>query len=312
MKQEKDRKDKVTTRVETEPGRQMQYDWKEWNLPVEGKPVTIYVHETILSFSRKKHYAFSLTITGGDVIRAIHEALVAYGGVPRELVMDNARQMVITHERSGAVLYNEGFLRFTGLMGMDLNPCQTYRAKTKGKVERPFYHLQEHLLRGCEVRDLAEFAQKLAAYTERVNSALHATLKETPNERFLRERDALHPLPMIDPTLLYPREIRGVTNDGYLPWGGNQYPVPMDLALKSILVEPVFGRMIHVYDEKGNIAITHDLSRTSGYRPAHPEHEAMNRMFQEKKAAKKSAIVVAFTETFPECRKRRKVSALEF
>ena len=108
-------------------------------------------------------------------------------------------------------------------------------------------------------------------------------------------------LPLIDPALLYAREIRGVSNDGYVPWGGSQYPVPMDLALNSVLVEPVFGRMIHVYDEKGNIAVTHDLSLSSGYRPAHPEHEEMNRSFQEKKEAKKSAIVTAFTDTFPEC-----------
>jgi transposase len=301
IKKERERKEKVTTRVETPPGRQMQYDWKEWELPVNGKVVMIYVHEAILAFSRKKYYAFSLSVTSSDIIRAIHEALIFYGGVPLELVMDNAKQMVITHERSGAVLYNDAFLKFMGIMGIDLNPCQNYRARTKGKVERPFYHLQEHLLRGCEVKDLSEFAARLAAYTEKANASIHATLKERSDERFERERDFLKPLSAIDPALLYPREIRGATNDGYVPWGGSQYPVPMDLALKSVLVEPVFGRMIHIYDEKGNIAMTHDLSLSSGHRPVHPEHEEMNKTFQEKKEAKKSAIVTAFTDTFPTC-----------
>jgi transposase len=300
IRKEKERSDRVTTRVETPPGRQMQYDWKEWELPVSGKAVTIYVHEVILGFSRKKYYAFSLTITGADIIRAIHEALIFCGGVPLELVMDNAKQMVITHERSGAVLYNDGFLKFMGLMGIDLNPCQNYRARTKGKVERPFYHLQEHLLRGCEVKDFSEFALKLAAYREKVNGTIHSTIKETPDERFERERDYLKPLPMIDPALLYPREIRGVTNDGYVPWGGSQYPVPMDLALRSVLVEPVFGRMIRVYDEKGNVAVNHELSLSPGHHPLHPEHEEMNKAYQEKKEAKKSAIVKNFTETFPD------------
>ncbi|HYW83240.1 MAG TPA: IS21 family transposase, partial [Spirochaetia bacterium] len=211
IKKEKDRKEKVTTRVETPPGRQMQYDWKEWELPVNGKAAMIYVHEAILAFSRKKYYTFSLSIAGPDIIRAIHEALVFYGGVPLELVMDNAKQMVITHGRSGAVLYNDAFLRFMGLMGIDLNPCQNYRPRTKGKVERPFYHLQEHLLRGCEVKDLSEFSRRLAAYTEKANASFHATIKETPDERFERERDSLKSLPLIDPALLYAREIRGVS-----------------------------------------------------------------------------------------------------
>ena len=300
IKKEKDRAERVTTRVETPPGRQMQYDWKEWSLPVGGKTVTVYIHETILSFSRRKHYTFSLTITGADIIRAIHEAFAFHGGVPLELVMDNAKQMVITHERSGAVLYNDGFLKFMGLMGIDLNPCQNYRARTKGKVERPFYHLQEHLLRGCEVKDLSEFSLKLASYAEKVNGSMHSTLKETPDERFEREKDHLKPLPMIDPALLYPRELRGVTNDGYVPWGGSQYPVPMDLALRSVLVEPVFGRMIRVHDEKGNIAVTHELSLSPGHHPLHPEHEEMNRLYQEKKEARKSAIVKTFMKTFPD------------
>jgi transposase len=300
IKKEKERRDKVTTRVETPPGRQMQYDWKEWELPVDGKAVKIYIHEVILAFSRKKHYTFSLTITGGDIIRAIHEALIFYGGAPLEIVMDNAKQMVITHERSGAVLYNDGFLKFMGLMGIDLNPCQNYRARTKGKVERPFYHLQEHCLRGCEVQDLTEFSLRLASYAERVNSSPHSTLKETPDERFERERDYLRPLPKIDPAIVYSREIRGVTNDGYVPWGGSRYPVPMDLALKSVLVEPVFGRLIHVYDEKGAVAVTHELSLSPGCHPPHPEHAEMNKVYQEKKEARKSAIVKAFIDTFPD------------
>jgi len=42
---------------------------------------------------------------------------------------------------------------------------------------------------------------------------------------------------MIDPALLYSRELRDVTNDGYVPGVESQYPVPMDLALRSVLVE---------------------------------------------------------------------------
>ena len=99
IKEEKGRSTRITTRVETAPGCQMQYDWKEWELPVSGTPVAIYIHQTVLSFSRKKYYTFSLTITGSDVIRAIHEGLTVYGGVPLELVMDNAKQMVITHAK---------------------------------------------------------------------------------------------------------------------------------------------------------------------------------------------------------------------
>jgi hypothetical protein len=74
----------------------------------------------------------------------------------------------------------------------------------------------------------------------------------------------------------------------------------MALALKPVVVEPVFGRMIRVFDEGGREAATIELSLTPGVRPPHPEHEEMNRRYREHKEAKKSAIVKTFTDTFPE------------
>lgn len=299
--QEIERDSRITTRVETPPGRQLQYDWKEWGLPVGGRVVKIYVHEAILSFSRKKYYTWSRTISEADVIRAVHQALLFYGGVPLEFVMDNGKQMVISHQRDGAILYNDSFLRFMGLMGMEANPCMPYRARTKGKVERPFYHLQEHLLKGCEVDTLEEFERRLTAYTEKVNASIHATVKEVPNERFVREFAHLRAVPVIDPTLLFPRQLRSVSNDGYLSYRGGFYPVPMRLALKRVFVEPILGRSIRVYDESGTFASEHSLNLLeTAVRPPHPEHEEIHRVLQERKEAKRSAIVKAFCATFPD------------
>jgi len=59
----------VTSRFETAPGEQMQYDWKEWNLVVKGKKLKVYIHQLILGFSRKKFFTFSVSIKTADVIR---------------------------------------------------------------------------------------------------------------------------------------------------------------------------------------------------------------------------------------------------
>ncbi|MBF0564711.1 MAG: transposase [Nitrospirae bacterium] len=112
------KKAKVTTRVESEPGSQMQYDWKEWELPVSGKDIKIYIHEVVLSYSRMKYYACSLSITTSDVIRAIEDAILYFGGIAPEIVIDNPKQMVIVHEKNGIVRYNEEFLKFCGLYGL--------------------------------------------------------------------------------------------------------------------------------------------------------------------------------------------------
>ena len=58
----KDINSKRTSRFETDPGMQMQYDWAEWYLPVGNKRIKIYVHGLVLGFSRKKYYTYSLSI----------------------------------------------------------------------------------------------------------------------------------------------------------------------------------------------------------------------------------------------------------
>ena len=205
-KREEEISKRITTRFETVPGKQMQYDWKEWDLPVDGKTLRVYIHEVVLSYSRKKYYAYSLSIKTSDVIRAIEEAIHFFGGVVSELVIDNPKQMVITHEKNGIVRYNDEFLRFCGMYGIDPNPCQNYRARTKGKAERPFYYIQEHLLRGLEIKDLSEFDIKLKEFMDGYNLRVHSTLKETPEDRYSRERGYLKEIPSVEPTLLYERE----------------------------------------------------------------------------------------------------------
>lgn len=299
LKEVEELKAKATTRVETEPGKQMQYDWKEWSLSVGGNPITIYIHEVILSYSRKKYYVSSLSITTQDVIRALAGAIEYFDGIAEELVIDNPKQMIIIHKKNGTVGYNDEFLRFCGLYGIQPNPCQNYRARTKGKVERPFYYLQEHLLRGLEVRDIPEFDRLLEELTAQYNARAHSDLKESPDERFLREKDALRRIPLVEPALLYQKTVRTVSNDGYISWDGALYPVAMVYCLQTVIVEAEFGKTIKVYHKSGSLIIEHKARLfNKGLRPVHPEHEARNETYLKKKENHRAESVRKFLETF--------------
>lgn len=292
-------RDKTTTRVETSPGRQMQYDWKEWVLSVGGKPIKVYIHEVVLSYSRKKYYTYSVRITTQDVIRAIAEGIEFFQGVPDELVIDNSKQMVITHRKDGIIRYNDEFLKFCGLYGLDPNPCANYRARTKGKAERPFYYLQEHLLKGLELEELFQFGRLLKDFTDRYNARPHSSLKESPDERFSRESKHLRSLPVVEPTVLYERQTRKVTNDGYISWDGNFYPVPMQLCMKEVMIESIFGRNVKIYDSQGEMVKEHQITLfKKGIRPDHPEHESINREYRDKKERLRSAVVERFIFLF--------------
>ncbi|MEW6552630.1 MAG: IS21 family transposase, partial [Campylobacterota bacterium] len=299
IKETEELKAKATTRVETELGKQMQYDWKEWYLPVEGKLVKTYLHEVVLSYSRKKYYASSLSITAQDVMRAIAGAIDYFGGFTEELIIDNPKQMVITHRKDGIVCYNDGFLKFCGLYGIQPSACRNYRARTKGKAERPFYYLQEHLLRGLEVKSLSEFDVLLSEFAEKYNARPHSDLRESPDERFLREKDLLRKIPHIEPAILYDKPVRKVSNDGYVSWDGALYPVRMQYCLKDVRVESEFGKKIRVYDLAGQLIAEHAVRLFDKWmRPVHPEHDEINEACGKKKEAYRAERVKKFIEIF--------------
>ena len=54
----------------------------------------IYIFCIILSWSRFKYFVASFDKTQHSVFSAIKGAFLYFGGVPRRLLMDNARQMI--------------------------------------------------------------------------------------------------------------------------------------------------------------------------------------------------------------------------
>jgi len=290
--------EKVTTRFETMPGEQSQYDWKEWTLSVGGQSMKLYFHVLLLGYSRKKHYIFSTSITGEDVIKAMSLGFEAIGGLTSEIVIDNGKQMVITHKKNGVVRFNDEFLKFCGMYGLTPNACQNYRARTKGKCERPFHYLQEQFLRGLEVSDFAELERKLAVFNQEVNQKENRYLKETPNQRFEREKSALKPLPAIEPTILFKRELRKVSFDGYLSWDGKLYAVPMKYSGKTVFIEISMGKSIRVYDQGGEQVASHMKRLDDVYQPTHEEHDFLNEKMKEKKIQLKKSAFKQFVSEY--------------
>jgi transposase len=178
----------------------MQYDWTEWLLPVEGAPLKVYFSQVILSFSRYKFVTFSLDITTETIIRVLRQALEAFGGVPEEIVIDNPKQMVISHSPQGTIRYQDDFLAFLGVQAIKPDPCRPYRARPKGKVENPFYYLKEHFLRAPEVADFGELDGLLAQFMEHYNQRPHSTTGQTPIVLWRQENPAS--LPQAAPSLI--------------------------------------------------------------------------------------------------------------
>jgi transposase len=189
-------------RFETEPGQQMQADWATVGRGTERLSVFIGT----LGWSRMAYVEFCDNERVETLIRCHENAFVVFGGVPREVLFDNMKTVVLERNTYGRGVhrFHAGFLDYAKHTGFLPRLCQPYRARTKGKVERFIGYLKRSFWVpfAASMRQLGLTPDKHAANAavsrwlrEVANARVHATIKEIPAERLLIERTRLQMLP---------------------------------------------------------------------------------------------------------------------
>jgi len=198
-------------RFETPPGLQAQVDFAEFRLPW-GKRFALLV---VLGYSRLIWVRFYPRQTMTVLIRGLEDAFASFGGVPAELLFDQLKAVIIEDQRQfgGKIFENLEFLRFAAHWGFRIRACRPYRARTKGKVERPVSYLRQGFFYGREFLNDEDLNEQLESWvTSKANLRIHGTTHEIPQVRFDRDeratlkalaprpyRSAIAPLPVTSP-----------------------------------------------------------------------------------------------------------------
>ena len=180
-------------RFETPPGHQGQVDFADFQLPW-GRRYALIV---VLGYSRLMWFRYYEHQTMPVVMRGLEASFDYFGGVPEELLFDQMKAVIVRDEREegGRLIENREFLRFSRHWGFRVRACRPYRARTKGKVERPVRYIRESFFYGRDfVSDDDLNARARTWREEEANVRNHGTLKERPVDRFERERESLNPL----------------------------------------------------------------------------------------------------------------------
>ena len=183
-------------RFETAPGHQAQVDFAEFRLPW-GKRFALVV---VLGYSRLLWLKFYPRQTLATVIAGLEEAFAYVGGVPRELLFDQLKAVIVEDHRheDGKLLENAEFLRFAAHWGFRIRACRPYRAKTKGKVERPIRYIRSNFFYGREfIGDADLDAQRVAWMDGVANVRVHRTTLCVPRVRFETE-EVMHLQPLAE------------------------------------------------------------------------------------------------------------------
>jgi len=177
-------------RFETPPGLQGQVDFAEVRLPWGKRFALMFV----LGYSRLLWLQFYARQTMRTLMTGLEEAFDFCGGVPRELLFDQLKAVILEDRRplGGRVLENPEFLRFAAHWGFRIRACRPYRAQTKGKVERPIRYVRQSFLYGRAFAGDADLnAQALQWLAATANVRKHGTTEEQPRVRFERDERVL-------------------------------------------------------------------------------------------------------------------------
>ena len=156
-----------------------------------------------------------------------------FGGLPSELLLDNARALVKHHDAATReVEFNDRLHAFTRYWGVRPVACAPYRARTKGKGRawRRLCQAQRDCWAALRLMGRTGGAPGLVDALRWPDTRVHGTTGEVPVVRFERdERQALRPLNGRPPFRQLRELTRRVQNDACVDVDTNHYSVPWKL-----------------------------------------------------------------------------------
>jgi transposase len=254
----------ISVPIETAPGEEAQFDWSECKAWTERWGLgEVFCCGAILCWSRYRTWWFSTSIDAEHTFEGLVRFFEAVGGVPR----------IARTDRMGALGRSQGrrfrlhppAVEFSCHHGTEIRACQSYDAKRKGKIERPFRPLKESFLTELDALGPPTSIGELNArgerwLAERVHARPHSTTRVAPAERLETERRFLGRLPARRFDTAYHEDRRVHPRLPLVEWAGVPYSVPPEVAgakvhcqvaVDSDVLEVFFGSLLvarHVLD----------------------------------------------------------------
>ena len=148
--------------------------------------------------------------------------------------------------------------------------CRPYRAKTKGKVERPFRYIRQDFFLARSFRNMDDLNAQFTQWRETIaNPRVHATTGCVVDEAFAEEQPTLKALPIL-PYIAVLTVERCVSHEGMISVGGNYYSVP-DTTRKRTLEVQNQTNEIRIFEDGVEIA-RHPVLEGKNLRRVDPLH----------------------------------------
>jgi len=270
-------------RLRTLPGEQAQVDWGHFghlDIGRARRPLMAFV--MVLSHSRRIFLRFFPDARMESFLRGHAAAFDAWGGVPRVLLYDNLKSVVL-ERRGDAVRFHPTLLSFAGQYRYEPRPVAIARGNEKGRVERAIRYVRDGFFAARTFRDLDDLNAQADAWC--VGPASDRRCPGEPDrtvrEVFAEESSRLLALPD-NPAPLLERVAVSVGKTAYVRFDLNDYSVPHTFVRRvlTVLADP---REVRIVDG-GTVLACHQRSYDKGAQIEDPAH--VQELADEKHAAR--------------------------
>lgn len=263
---------RATVRFETPPGHQLQIDFGAARVWIADEPLCVHLFVGTLGYSRRMHIRPSLRERQVDWFEGMEETFLRFGGVPTEILFDNAKALVEHHDTATReVRFNARLHAFARYWGFKPKACAPYRARTKGKDERGVGYVKHNAIAGRRFPSWGAFVAHLDQWNREVaDQRVHGTTGELPIVRFADEAGALRPLGGRAPFGQLRDLIRKVRPDCAIDLDTNSYSVPWRLVGETVQVLVLAGRVI--VRHAGNVVADHPVCESRRQRITDKAH----------------------------------------
>ena len=270
-------------RLETLPGEQAQVDWGNFGAYRVGRARRVLsCFVLVLSWSRAVYAGFALDQTLESFLRGHVEAFAALGGVPRTILYDNLKSVVL--ERQGDhIRFHPRVLELAGHYHFAPQPCAVARGNEKGKVERMIQYLRHSFFAARRFNSMADLNSQLAAW---IATVAHARpLPGGARDQCVRDAlEAEQPRLLPLPAHAFPCDLLRAVVSGktpYVRFDGNDYSIPHTLVRRPLTLV-ASETQVRVLDGTTAVA-THRRAWDHGQRVEDPAHLAA--LTQDKRRA---------------------------
>ena len=184
-------------RFETAPGEQGQVDWAHIGTQeyADGSRQPLSGFVFTLGCSRAL-FADAATDQKLGTFLALHEAAFEdLGGIPKEILYDRVKTVVLGTDERGEVRWHPVFSDYAKYWGFRPRLCSAYRAQTKGKVENGVGYLRKSFLCAVQAESYEDLRHRLRHWLRTVaNQRVHGTTHRVVREAWAEEKPYLQPI----------------------------------------------------------------------------------------------------------------------